>query len=58
MKINLTQVFFHPRKKLLLHLMRASIFLLCFSVFSFSTENILSQNTKITINESKKLETV
>ena len=35
--------------------MRASIFLLCFSVFSFSTENILSQNTKITINESKSV---
>ena len=60
MKINLTNVFFFPitvgiRKKLLLIIMRTFIFLLGVSMFGFTPNTILSQNTKIKIDTDKVL---
>lgn len=53
MKINLTNVFFFSRKKLIMNIMRTFIFLFCTTVFSFSTGNIFSQNAKIVIQTDK-----
>lgn len=53
MEIKQTNVFFCLRKKLLLNIMRATIFLLCFSVFGLSPSNVLSQDAKIKIEEDK-----
>ncbi len=50
MKINLTKVFFCRKKKLLINIMRTFIFLFCTTIFGFSSDNMLSQNTKIEID--------
>ena len=55
MKINLTKVFFCIKKKLLINIMRTFIFLFCTTIFSFSSDNMLSQNTKIKIDIDKTL---
>lgn len=55
MEINLTNVFFFLRKKLLTIIMRTFLFLLCATVFGFTPENVLSQNTKVKISEDKAL---
>ncbi|TGV00560.1 SusC/RagA family TonB-linked outer membrane protein [Flavivirga rizhaonensis] len=52
MQIKLTSVFFFFRKKLLLNIMRATIFLLCLSVFSITPNNVLSQDAKIKIEKN------
>ena len=49
MEINQTSVFFELRKKLLLNTMRIFIFLCCFSAFSLTSNNVLSQNAKVSI---------
>ncbi len=53
MKIKLTLVFFLYRKKLLLNIMRTAIFLLYFSVFGATPNNVFSQNAKIKIDKSQ-----
>ncbi len=58
MEINLTKAIFFPittgiRKRLLRIIMRTFIFLLCFSTFGFTPENLLSQNVKISIDADK-----
>tara|TARA_R110002012_G_scaffold322087_1_gene554980 strand:- start:17129 stop:20617 length:3489 start_codon:yes stop_codon:yes gene_type:complete len=53
MKIKLTKVLFYFRKKLLITIMRTFIFLFCTITFGFSSDNILSQNTKIVIDNDK-----
>tara|TARA_R110002051_G_scaffold299698_1_gene366902 strand:+ start:140 stop:3625 length:3486 start_codon:yes stop_codon:yes gene_type:complete len=53
MKIKLTKVLFCHGKKLLTTIMRTFIFLFCTTIFSFSPNDILSQNTKIVINMDK-----
>ena len=58
MEIKLTKVLFFPiaigiRKKLLTIIMRTFIFFLCTTVFSFTTNNVLSQNVKIIIDADK-----
>ena len=55
MKIKLTKVGFFFRKKLLITIMRAFIFLLCTTVFSFNTSNVISQNAKIKIDADETL---
>jgi TonB-linked SusC/RagA family outer membrane protein len=55
MKINLTNIFFFSRKKLIMNIMRTFIFLFCTTVFSFSTGNIFSQNVKIVIETDKTI---
>lgn len=49
MKIKLKDVFFCSRRKLLLKIMKAFIFLWCTAIFSFTTTDLLSQNAKISI---------
>ncbi|MFH4964787.1 SusC/RagA family TonB-linked outer membrane protein [Gaetbulibacter sp. M235] len=51
MKNNLTNVRFKKRDAMII--MRALVFLCCFSVFSLTPENIMSQNTKITVDADK-----
>lgn len=53
MKIKSTNVLLLFKKKLLIVMMRSFIFLLCTTVFSFNTENVLSQNVKVTIDADK-----
>lgn len=53
MKIKLTDVLFLKKKGLLILIMRTFIFLLCASMFSFTPNYVLSQNTKISIKENK-----
>lgn len=60
MEIKLTNVLFFPiaigiRKRLLKIIMRTFIFLLCTTVFSFTPDNVLSQNAKITIEKDKTI---
>lgn len=55
MKIKITKRFFFLRKKLLLNIMKTTIFFLCFSVFSITHNNVLSQNVKIKIENDKTL---
>ena len=55
MEIKLTNVLFYFRKKLLIIIMRAFIFLLCTAAFSFTPSNVLSQNAKIKIDADKTL---
>jgi len=55
MKIKLTKVFFYYGKKLLTTIMKTFIFLFCTTIFSFSSDNIFSQNTKIIIDVDKTL---
>lgn len=53
MELKLTNCSFLLRKKILSIIMRAFIFLFCATVFGFTPNYSLSQNSKITINESK-----
>lgn len=53
MEIKLTNVIFFFRKKLLTPLMRTFIFLFCTTVFSFTSNIVLSQNAKIKIEADK-----
>jgi TonB-linked SusC/RagA family outer membrane protein len=55
MKIKLRNVFFYFRKELLLNIMRSFIFLCCITAFSFTSNGVLSQNTKIKIKVDKTL---
>lgn len=55
MEIKLTNIFFCYRKKILLLLMRAFLFLFCTMVFSLTPKNAFSQNVKINIVEDKVL---
>lgn len=53
MEIKLTHVLFFLRRKLLTIIMRTFIFLLCTTVFGFTPDNVLSQNTKIKIDRDQ-----
>lgn len=53
MEFKLTDAFFGFRKEFLLIIMKSFIFLLCTTVFGLSTDNVLSQSSKITIDENK-----
>ncbi len=60
MEIKLTHVFFSStvmgiRKKLLKIIMRTFIFLLCTTVFGFTSGNVLSQTSKVNITENKTI---
>jgi len=55
MEIKLTNVLFLKRKNIQTFIMRTFIFLFCTTVFSFSSGNILSQNTKIVIDTDKTI---
>ena len=55
MKIKLTNVCFLIRKRLLMNIMRVFIFLFCATFFALSPENVISQNSKIKIEEDKTL---
>ena len=53
MEIKLTQAFFEYRKWLLINIMRTFILLLCTTVLGFSSNNVLSQNSKVKIDTDK-----
>ncbi|WP_298238544.1 TonB-dependent receptor [uncultured Algibacter sp.] len=53
MKINITKGVFFLRKQTQTFIMRTALLLFCSTVFSFSPIDILSQNTKIVIDEDK-----
>ena len=55
MKIKLSIAYFLYRKRLLETLMRTFIFLFCATLFSLAPNNIVSQNSKIIIEEDKTL---
>lgn len=55
MEIKLTQVLSFKRKNILNIIMRTFIFLFCTTVFSFSSVNVSSQNTKIEIDSDKTI---
>ncbi|WP_298486228.1 TonB-dependent receptor [uncultured Maribacter sp.] len=55
MEIKLTNTRFSHRKRLLMIIMRTFIFLFVTSIFAFTPNNILSQNSKIEIKENKTL---
>ncbi|WP_308993315.1 TonB-dependent receptor [Mariniflexile litorale] len=55
MKIKLKQTLFSIKGRLLIIVMRTLIFLCISTVFGLSTENVLSQNVKIKIEEDKTL---
>lgn len=55
MNLNFTNYSSGKWKRILLLMMRTFIFLFCTTVFSFTTHNVFSQNTKVTINEDKVL---
>lgn len=55
MKINLSNALFLLRNKLFIFLMRTFIFLFCATSFSLTPNDIVSQNSKIIIEEGKKL---
>jgi len=55
MEIDSTHVIFYRRKKTLFNLMKIAFFLLCTTVFSFTTENVMSQNTKVVIDADKTI---
>lgn len=50
MEIKLTKVLFYFRTKLLINIMRAFIFLFCAVAFSFTSNKVFPQNTKIVID--------
>jgi len=50
MEINLTNVLLIHKKELLIFIMRTFILLFCTTVFSFTSENVFSQNAKIEIS--------
>ncbi len=53
MEIKFTNHFFLSKKKILKLIMRTFILLFCTTVFSFSSSDIFSQNTKIVIDQDK-----
>ncbi len=53
MEIKFTNNFFFFKKKILQFIMRTFILLFCTTVFSFSSNDVFSQNTKIVIDEDK-----
>ena len=53
MEIKFTNHFFFCKKKLLQSIMRIFLLLFCTTVFSFSSSDIFSQNTKVLIDEDK-----
>ena len=55
MKIKLSNTCFLLRKQVIMIIMRAFIFLLCTTVFSFTPNNAVSQNSKIKIQADKSL---
>ncbi len=55
MEFKLTTSCFSKRKQVLKFIMRTFIFLFCTAVFSFSSGDLLSQNSKIVIDEDKTL---
>ena len=55
MQIKLTNAAFLFRKRLLMVMMKTFIFLCCATVFSFTPNNVLSQNSKIKIDQDKTL---
>lgn len=55
MKINFSELSFSLRKGLLIYLMRTFVFLCCTIGFALSSNNIVSQNSKITVEEDVTL---
>lgn len=55
MEFKFTSVHFACWKNLIQFFMRTFILLFCSTVFSFSSYNVTSQNTKITINTDKTI---
>ena len=55
MKIKLSNTCFLLRKQVIMIIMRAFIFLLCTTVFSFTPNNAVSQNSRIKIEADKSL---
>ncbi|MDD7888136.1 SusC/RagA family TonB-linked outer membrane protein [Flavivirga sp. 57AJ16] len=55
MEIKLTTVFFSKGKVLLLLMMRTFIILFCTTVFSLTPKELISQNTKVTIDADKEV---
>lgn len=55
MKIKLTNVVFFFKRKLLTTIMKIFVFLLCTTVFSFTPNNVFSQNSKIKIRADETL---
>ena len=55
MEIKLTSASFLFRKRLLMIIMRTFIFLFCATVFALTPDNVISQNSKIKIEEDKTL---
>ncbi|WP_105047841.1 SusC/RagA family TonB-linked outer membrane protein [Polaribacter butkevichii] len=53
MEIKLTNILFLLRRKLLLNIMKTFILLFCATVFSFTPNNVLSQNAKIKIEKNQ-----
>lgn len=53
MNFKLTSVLFYFRKKLIMNIMRAFIFLFCTAIFGFTPANLFSQNAKIVITADK-----
>ncbi|MFH4966526.1 TonB-dependent receptor [Gaetbulibacter sp. M235] len=55
MEIKLTNASFLFRKRLLMNIMRTFIFLCCATFFGLTPDNVVSQNSKIKIEEDKTL---
>ena len=55
MEIKITNCFFFHKKRPLQLIMRTFLLLFCTSVFSFSSGDIFSQNTKIVIDQDKEV---
>lgn len=55
MNLKFNGVYFSNRKRLLMNLMRIFIFIFCTSLFALTPSNIVSQNSKVHIEESKEL---
>ncbi len=53
MEIKPTKVLLFSRKKLLTNIMKTLIFFFCSVVFSFTPNNVLSQNVKVKINQDR-----
>ncbi|TVZ25334.1 iron complex outermembrane receptor protein [Gillisia sp. Hel_I_86] len=53
MKIKPTKVLLFSRKKLLTNIMKTLIFFFCSVTFSFTPNNVLSQNVKVKINQDR-----
>ncbi len=55
MKTNLAYTVFLIRKRLLMYIMRVSIFLFCTTFFALSPNSVISENSKLKITENKLL---